>query len=541
MGRASSRPRSRRASGRACFASADAFVDVAGITAERAAEGSGSEWSSEEKEEEKETTEVVPLTPSGPRPEGVVGVDADAPLSNVSAPPTPASIRAETRRASRRASRRPPPPAASRGSKETHEPAVRVFLFTNEKGFETARPVTARLVVSAKPAVPRTEREVTYGDVLRAGSPRASTAPDWIGSIAERLAGHAGAWPAWDIRRSTKGKTLVATQLEDFASAVPYAPAEPQHDEDSTLSTTKASNPDHDGSCPPMPPMPPMPWSSDLSEADREARWRYEGGGMHQPVAEATPAERWVETEKKRKGNGGVSAVTASALETSAEVALAVDGERALSQRAAAAAMEVARAAREAGPLALSRRKRAKTPPASDTRLPLPAASLAASAGTSSKTFKTEADASVEKEKHTGIAAFSSAETSKLWGAWSPSVQRRRRRRLDAARVGGDDDAGDDGDDASPRGTPLPVNPKAESGESGEGGSKASTSRVGLFPKAPKAADGFSGRSSGYEEEDDPTEPPADSDDASSKTSSDFETPAATRDGTPVRDEEESC
>ena len=534
MGRASSRPRSRRASGRACFASTDAFVDVAGITAERAAEGSGSEWSSEEKEEEKETTEVVP--PSGPRPEGVVGVDADAPLSNVPAPPTPASIRAETRRASRRASRRPPPPAASRGSKETREPAVRVFLFTNEKGFETARPVTARLVVSARPAVPRTEREVTYGDVLRADSPRASTAPDWIGSIAERLAGHAGAWPAWDIRRSTKGKTLVATQLEDFASAVPYAPTEPRHDEEARLSTTKVSNPDHDGSCPPM---LPMPWSFDLSEADREARWRYEGGGMHQPVAEATPAERWVETEKKRKGNGGVSAVTASALETSAEVALAVDGERALSQRAAAAAMEVARAAREAGPLALSRRKRAKTPPVSDTRLPLPAASLAASAGTSSKTFKTEADASVEKEKHTGIAAFSSAETSKLWGAWSPSVQRRRRRRLDAARVGGDDDAGDDGDDALPRGTPLPVNPKAESGESGEGGSKASTSRLGSFPKAPKA-DGFSGRSSGYEEEDDPTEPPADSDDASSKTSSDFETPAATRDGAPVRDEEES-
>ena len=32
-------------------------------------------------------------------------------------------------------------------------------------------------------------------------------APLWIGSIAERLAGHAGAWPAWDIRMSTKGKT----------------------------------------------------------------------------------------------------------------------------------------------------------------------------------------------------------------------------------------------------------------------------------------------------------------------------------------------
>ena len=75
MGRASSRPRSRRASGRACFASTDAFVDVAGITAERAAEGSGSEWSSEEKEEEKET-EVVP---PGPRPEGVVGVDEQGP------------------------------------------------------------------------------------------------------------------------------------------------------------------------------------------------------------------------------------------------------------------------------------------------------------------------------------------------------------------------------------------------------------------------------------------------------------------------------
>ena len=211
--------------------------------------------------------------------------------------------------------------------------------------------------------------------------------------------------------------------------------------------------------------MPPMPWSSDLSEADREARWRYEGGGMHQPVAEATPAERWVETEKKRKGNGGVSAVTASALETSAEVALAVDGERALSQRAAAAAMEVARAAREAGPLALSRRKRAKTPPASDTRLPLPATSLAE-----------------EGTAGTTTAAFASAESSKLWGAWSPSVQRRRRRRLGTVR----DDRGG---------------------------------------------------SSGYEEEEeDRTDPRvSDSNDA---PSSDFETPAATRDGTPTRDED---
>jgi hypothetical protein len=305
-----------------------------------------------------------------------------------------------------------------------------------------------------------------------------------------------------------------------------------------------------------------MPWSFDLSEADRAARWRYEGGGMHQPVAEATPAERWVETHQKRKkGNGGVSsgvsAVTASALETSAEVALAVDGERALSQRAAAAAEEVACAAREAGPLALSRRKRAKTPPASDTRLPLPAASLAASAGTSSKTSsntssKTEADASLEKEIHTGTAAFSSAEASKLWGAWSPSVQRRRRRRLDAARVGGDDDAGVDGDDAVTRGKlPSPLNPKAETaetgqtgqtgetGETGETSSKASTSHVGLSPKL--FANSVSGGDSGYEEEDDPIEPPAASDDASSSTSSDFETPAATRDSTPVRDEEETC
>ena len=117
MGRASSRPRSRRASGRACFASTDAFVDVAGITAERAAEGSGSEWSSEEKEEEKET-EVVP---PGPRPEGVVGVDADAPLSNVPAPPRPRL--SEPRRVARRVARAvPPPPAASRGSKETRGP-----------------------------------------------------------------------------------------------------------------------------------------------------------------------------------------------------------------------------------------------------------------------------------------------------------------------------------------------------------------------------------------------------------------------------------
>ena len=129
MGRASSRPRSRRASGRACFASTDAFVDVAGITAERAAEGSGSEWSSEEKEEEKET-EVVP---PGPRPEGVVGVDADAPLSNVPAPPTPASIRAATRRATRRASRPPPPPGGvSRFERNTRTCGARLPVHERE-------------------------------------------------------------------------------------------------------------------------------------------------------------------------------------------------------------------------------------------------------------------------------------------------------------------------------------------------------------------------------------------------------------------------
>ena len=96
-----------------------------------------------------------------------------------------------------------------------------------------------------------------------------------------------------------------------------------------------------------------MPWSFDLSEADRAARWRYEGGGMHQPVAEATPAERWVETHQKRKkGNGGVSSGVSAADRSAPRrrpAALVVDGERALSQRAAAAA-EVACAAREAGP-----------------------------------------------------------------------------------------------------------------------------------------------------------------------------------------------
>ena len=59
---------------------------------------------------------------------------------------------------------------------------------------------------------------------------------------------------------------------------------------------TKTSNQDHASN-----QDPPMPWSFDLPEADRAARWRYEGGGMHQPVAEATPAERWVETHQKGK------------------------------------------------------------------------------------------------------------------------------------------------------------------------------------------------------------------------------------------------
>ena len=519
MGHTSSRSRSRRARGRACFASTDAFVDVAGITAERAAEGSGSEWSSEESEEKEKVKEPAVV----PRPEGVVRVaagaeaedaetrvddDADATPSDGLVPPTPA--------ARRRATRRPPPPAASRGQ----DAAVLVFLFTNEKGFEAARPVTARLVVARRGEASRLETTATDVSRARSPDPRGSTAgPAWIGSVAERLAGHAGAWPAWDIRQSAKGKTLVATQLEDFERARMYTPTEPPHDgrkkrrggEDGARDALGDDEQSElyarrDAETRPLrgsagekgratlrkktPPRkekkdaPPMPWSPDLTESERAARWRYAGGGMHQPVAEASPAERWVagKEKTKRKGtfgpeslSGGVaslSAVTAEALETRAEVALAVDGERALSPRAAAAAKEVARSAREslkAGTAAASSfsgvRKRAKTPPASDTRLPLPATSLAE-----------------EGTAGTTTAAFASAESSKLWGAWSPSVQRRRRRRLGTVR----DDRGG---------------------------------------------------SSGYEEEEeDRTDPRvSDSNDA---PSSDFETPAATRDGTPTRDED---
>ena len=503
---------------RTCFASTDAFVDVAGITAERAAEGS--EWSSAESEEKKETAVLprargVVSVAAGPEAdigETHVGDEADAANADILVPSTLASSRGATGRS--------PPPAASGGPEDAKDADVLVFLFTNEKGFEAARPVTARLVVARRGEASRLETTATDVSRARSPDPRGSTAgPAWIGSVAERLAGHAGAWPAWDIRQSAKGKTLVATQLEDFERARMYTPTEPPHDgrkkrrggEDGARDALGDDEQSElyarrDAETRPLrgsagekgratlrkktPPRkekkdaPPMPWSPDLTESERAARWRYAGGGMHQPVAEASPAERWVagKEKTKRKGtfgpeslSGGVaslSAVTAEALETRAEVALAVDGERALSPRAAAAAKEVARSAREslkAGTAAASSfsgvRKRAKTPPASDTRLPLPATSLAE-----------------EGTAGTTTAAFASAESSKLWGAWSPSVQRRRRRRLGTVR----DDRGG---------------------------------------------------SSGYEEEEeDRTDPRvSDSNDA---PSSDFETPAATRDGTPTRDED---
>ena len=525
MGRASSRPRSRRASGGACFASADAFVDVAGIAAERAAEGSGSEWSSHSEKEENAREKKRAVVP---RPEGTVGVAAG----------TDARV------------------AVTRvGDDACASPLVRVFLFTDEKGLQSARPVTVRLVVASRP--PPFASSGTYGEVLRASSPKSSTTPFWIGSIAERLAGLAGAWPAWDVRRSSKAKTYVKTQLEDFKNATPYTPTEPRHDEGHENESDEREKEKRKENARPSNPSPPMPWSPDLSESERAARWRYAGGGMHQPVhVPATPAERWVAGRTKSAGSSrdGVSAITAEALETSAEVALAVDGERALSPRAAAAAAElVRRARREAGnqeaffssasrdakPAAVSRKKRAKTPPTSETRLPLPATSLAACAKekgdleTPSSEDKKTPLPEKEDEPETraaGVAAFSSAEKSKLWGAWSPSVQRRRRRRLDAARGGGSllvgDVSSDDEDDEDER--------------------KRERERAkSLFPVKKKEDDSFwlpspvfpgggSGRSSGYEEEDDPTDdkPTGDSESSTSTSASSSDV------GTPARDEE---
>ena len=523
MGRASSRPRSRRASGG--VASADAFVDVAGITAERAAEGSGSEWSSDsEKEENARERAVVP------RPEGTVEVAAGA----------------DARVAVTRV-----------GDDARASPLVRVFLFTDEKGLESARPVTVRLVVASRP-LPFVSSG-TYGDVLRASSPKSSTTPFWIGSIAERLAGLAGAWPAWDVRRSSKAKTFLETQLEDFKNATPYAPTEPRRDEGHENESDEREKEKRKENAPPSNPSPPMPWSPDLSESERAARWRYAGGGMHQPVhGPATPAERWVAGRTKSAGSsrGGVSAITAEALETSAEVALAVDGERALSPRAAAAAAElVRRARREAGnqeaffssasrdtkPAAVSRKKRAKTPPTSETRLPLPATSLAACAkekgvletpsSEEKKAPLPEKEDEPEKED-AGVAAFSSAEKSKLWGAWSPSVQRRRRRRLDYARGGGSllvgdvstDDEDDEDERKRERERAKSLFPAKEKKKEDDSFSRPSP----VFPG------GGSGRSSGYEEEDDPTDdkPTGDSESSTSTSASSSDV------GAPARDEE---
>jgi hypothetical protein len=246
-------------------------VDVAGIAAERAAEGSGSEWSSHSEKEENAREKKRAVVP---RPEGTVGVAAG----------TDARV------------------AVTRvGDDACASPLVRVFLFTDEKGLQSARPVTVRLVVASRP--PPFASSGTYGEVLRASSPKSSTTPFWIGSIAERLAGLAGAWPAWDVRRSSKAKTYVETQLEDFKNATPYTPTEPRHDEGHESESDEREKEKRKESARPSNPPPPMPWSPDLSESERAARWRYAGGGMHQPVhVPATPAERWVAGENEERG-----------------------------------------------------------------------------------------------------------------------------------------------------------------------------------------------------------------------------------------------
>ena len=435
MGKTSSRPAGarRRARADACCGARAARVDVEGITAERAAEGSGSEWSTSEsdaaeEEEEEETTTVV----SSSETAGATAGDTTARLLLASSAPAP-SI-----------------PASPIHRQHAATP-VKLFLATDEPGQE--RPVIARLFVVDDPLRPRPE-------------------PPTQRPISDTLRQHAGDWPAWDLRQSAKAKTTVAVQREDWTNTLVWDIREPPHK-------------------PPFAPPPPdtTEWTVDLTPRERAARWKYQGGGMHQPVdalehREETieeekntnvvaaadegeeshfpfepetymPAEAWMSSRTSRmygaastssstsssassSSSNDSDAVAVNAKEIDAEVALAMDGERDMFPRAKAAAAAVARAAARAVPVHLgesskrtSGEKRRRDRSRSRSRSPPPSA-------------RTQTPSTPRRDAEVRRSVGAETPTS---DATTPSRRRRRRRvqrtHVDETRVGEDKTAGD--------------------------------------------------------------------------------------------------
>ena len=417
MGKASSRPAD------VCCGARAARVDVEGITAERAAEGSGSEWSTSESEAaEEEVEETTAVVSSSETAGATAGDTAARPLLASSAPAPSISARVPASPIHRR--------AAS---------PVKLFLATDEPGQE--RPVIARLFVVDDPLRPRPE-------------------PPTQRTISDTLRQHAGDWPAWDLRQSAKAKTTVAVQREDWTNTLVWDVREPPHE-------------------PPFAPPPPdaTEWTVDLTPRERAARWKYQGGGMHQPVdalehrvekieeekktnvvaAEDegeesrfpfepetyTPAEAWMSSRTSKMYGAATTstststssspsndsdAVAVNAKEIDAEVALAMDGERAMSPRAKAAAAAVARAAARAVPVHIgessertSGEKRRRDRSRSRSRSPPPSART-----------RTETPSTPRRDAEVRWSFGAETPTSE---STTPSRRRRRRRRVQRTHV----------------------------------------------------------------------------------------------------------
>ena len=287
MGKAASRPRRAGARRNGCCTPG---VNVAGITAPRAAEGSGSEWG-EDDEGGEEANQVVVVSESDGARAAALAATARAESASRT---FEASRRADADAAARRvadAPRPPPaPPPVSSPQEETRLAAapVKVFLSCDEPGME--RRVRARLFLADDPL----------------GRP---SAPPTTRSIEHTLKQHAGTWPAYDERHSCKGKTNLATQRLDWEIKFPWEVREPSHEwrrDPEPPKPKPTTEPSGDGGAagPPAPPAArgrqlspprrpsrrrlPTEWTPSIAEGEQRLRWRYRGGGMHQPIASAS-------------------------------------------------------------------------------------------------------------------------------------------------------------------------------------------------------------------------------------------------------------
>lgn len=181
MGRPASRPRNGRSSG-GCYTPYGNSIDIAGITTERAAERSGSEWTSSTSE-----------TPSfGDTEESDEEVSFEEQHSR-EAEPQHESL--------------------AKGADPT-ERHVLLLLFTDYPGFET-KPVHARLVVIDRPVENLCvfcedgswcKPKLTSISSKGTPTPTQTSSPGGTDTLKECMASHAGGWPAWDEKDASRRK-----------------------------------------------------------------------------------------------------------------------------------------------------------------------------------------------------------------------------------------------------------------------------------------------------------------------------------------------